>query len=170
MREARELRIRSVDAALKQLRAISLWQFAGLALCIGVIAYPSLGQITTTVVQDTVYHADGTVATGTILVTWPAFVTATGNTVAAGSLSAKISPVGCDDRGAHCSCDCDRTSVDDWILRHREVSAVTAFVVPGVYPTIASYKRSHTQAIAGAMAIHYVLNCFLLARRVVRCG
>ena len=94
MREARELRIRSVDAALKQLRAISLWQFAGLALCIGVIAYPSLGQITTTVVQDTVYHADGTVATGTILVTWPAFVTATGNTVAAGSLSAKISPGG----------------------------------------------------------------------------
>ncbi|MGO8719331.1 MAG: hypothetical protein ACLQMO_08955 [Acidobacteriaceae bacterium] len=46
--------------------------------------------MTTTLVQDTVYHADGTVATGTILVTWPAFVTAGGNTVAAGNLTAKI--------------------------------------------------------------------------------
>lgn len=47
-------------------------------------------QMGTTTVVDTVYHADGTPATGTILVKWNAFVTATGNTVAAGNLSEAI--------------------------------------------------------------------------------
>jgi hypothetical protein len=55
-----------------------------------MIAFPSAAQVTTTVVQDTVYHADGTIATGTILVTWPAFVTASGKTVAAGNITANI--------------------------------------------------------------------------------
>jgi lysophospholipase L1-like esterase len=46
--------------------------------------------IPTTTVQDTVYRADGTAAGGTILISWPAFTTATGRTVAAGSTSATI--------------------------------------------------------------------------------
>jgi hypothetical protein len=63
---------------------------AFMALMIAAATLACWGQVTTTTVQDTVYHADGTVATGTILVTWPAFVTATGNTVAAGNLSVPI--------------------------------------------------------------------------------
>jgi hypothetical protein len=37
-----------------------------------------------------VFNADGSYAAGTILVSWPAFVSATGNTVAAGQLSTQI--------------------------------------------------------------------------------
>ncbi len=46
--------------------------------------------IPTTTVQDTVYRADGTAAGGTVLISWPAFTTATGRTVAAGSTSVTI--------------------------------------------------------------------------------
>jgi trimeric autotransporter adhesin len=47
-------------------------------------------QMTTTTVQDTVYRADGTVAGGTVLVSWSAFTTMGGQAVAAGSTSAAI--------------------------------------------------------------------------------
>ena len=45
---------------------------------------------TTTNVQDTVYRADGTAASGTLLISWPAFTTAGGQPVAAGSTSVKL--------------------------------------------------------------------------------
>lgn len=90
MKETTELGDRSIRAGLKHVPAISLWRFAGLALCVALIVLPSYAQVTTTTVQDTVYHADGTTATGTILVTWPAFVTAGGKTVAAGNLTQNI--------------------------------------------------------------------------------
>ncbi len=44
---------------------------------------PQSGPATTTV-ADTVYLADGTTASGTLIVTWPAFVTAGGTAVAGG--------------------------------------------------------------------------------------
>ena len=80
----------SVRTELKHVPANSLWRLASLALCIALIVLPIRAQVTTTTVQDTVYHADGTTATGTILVTWPAFVTAGGKTVAAGNITANI--------------------------------------------------------------------------------
>ena len=43
-----------------------------------------------TVVADTLYRADGSTAKGTILISWPAFSTADGKPVAAGTLSVKI--------------------------------------------------------------------------------
>lgn len=46
--------------------------------------------VPTTTVQDTVYRADGTAAGGTVLISWPAFTTATGRTVAAGSTSVTL--------------------------------------------------------------------------------
>jgi len=45
---------------------------------------------TTTRVSDVVYRADGSVASGTVLISWPAFTTADGATVTAGSLSVKL--------------------------------------------------------------------------------
>ena len=48
------------------------------------------GTIATTLVSDTVYHADGTAATGTVIVSWGAFTTASGQTVPSGSTSATI--------------------------------------------------------------------------------
>ena len=47
-------------------------------------------QITTTTIQDTVYNADGSVASGTVLVSWTSFSTAANGTVAAGNLTATI--------------------------------------------------------------------------------
>ena len=48
------------------------------------------GTIATTLVSDTVYHADGTAATGTVIVSWGAFTTASGQSVPSGSTSATI--------------------------------------------------------------------------------
>ncbi|MBZ5688198.1 MAG: hypothetical protein LAP86_24545 [Acidobacteriia bacterium] len=55
----------------------------------GVPAAPQSGANTTTV-SDTVFLADGTPAAGTLIITWPAFVTAEGMAVAAGSTSVKL--------------------------------------------------------------------------------
>ena len=90
MKETRERRDRSIITGLKTVPAISLWRSAGLALWLVFTMLPGRAQVSTTTVQDTVYHADGTTATGTILVTWPAFVTASGKTVAAGNITASI--------------------------------------------------------------------------------
>ncbi len=43
-----------------------------------------------TVVIDTLYRADGTPASGTLVISWPAFVSADGKPVAAGSLTVKV--------------------------------------------------------------------------------
>ena len=48
------------------------------------------GTIATTLVSDTVYHADGTPATGTVIVSWSAFTTASGQSVPSGNTSATI--------------------------------------------------------------------------------
>jgi hypothetical protein len=50
--------------------------------------------IPTTQVTDTVYRADGTAAAGTVLISWPAFSTATGASVPAGSTSVTIGAAG----------------------------------------------------------------------------
>lgn len=47
-------------------------------------------QVATTNVEGTVYRADGTTASGTLLVRWPAFSTALHQSVAAGSISTTI--------------------------------------------------------------------------------
>src|SRR5271165_5973214 len=52
-------------------------------LAFGAGPVPQGGPATTTV-ADTVYLADGTTATGTLIITWPAFVTAGGTAVAGG--------------------------------------------------------------------------------------
>lgn len=50
----------------------------------------SYAWVATTLIQDTVYHANGTVATGTLIITWPAFTTAAGEAIPAGNTSAQI--------------------------------------------------------------------------------
>lgn len=47
-----------------------------------------------TTISDTVYRADGTPASGTLLISWPAFTTAAGTPVAAGSTSVTIASGG----------------------------------------------------------------------------
>lgn len=59
-------------------------------ICVAVIPQRVNAQVTTTNVQGTVYLADGSTASGTLLVSWPAFSTALNQSVAAGSISATI--------------------------------------------------------------------------------
>jgi len=56
-----------------------------LTACVAWATGPGL-----TTISDTVYRADGTAASGTVLISWPAFITAEGNSVAAGSKSVVI--------------------------------------------------------------------------------
>ncbi len=53
-------------------------------------ALAQTSSIATTRVTDTVYEANGTTATGTVLVSWPSFTTAGGSSVPAGSTSVVI--------------------------------------------------------------------------------
>lgn len=48
----------------------------------------------TTTIADTVYMADGTPAAGTLIITWPAFVTSNGTAVAGGSTSVSLAANG----------------------------------------------------------------------------
>jgi hypothetical protein len=50
----------------------------------------AMAQVATTTVQDTIYSANGTPASGTVLVSWNAFTTASGASVPAGTTSATI--------------------------------------------------------------------------------
>jgi hypothetical protein len=68
------------------------WILIGVLLA--VMAATAVAQVTTTQVADTIYHADGTVATGTVLISWPAFTTSTGESIASGSTSAVIAAGG----------------------------------------------------------------------------
>lgn len=47
-----------------------------------------------TTISGTVYRADGTAASGTVLISWPSFQSAAGDAVAAGNLSVTIGPLG----------------------------------------------------------------------------
>ena len=47
-----------------------------------------------TTIGGTVYRADGSAASGTVLISWPSFQTAEGDVVAAGNLSVMIGPAG----------------------------------------------------------------------------
>ena len=47
-----------------------------------------------TTISATVYRADGTAASGTVLISWPSFQTAEGDAVAAGNLAVTIGPLG----------------------------------------------------------------------------
>ena len=62
----------------------------GFAMILTIFPYQSRAQISTTTVQGTVYRADGSAAQGTVIVSWPAFSTATNQAVAAGSITANI--------------------------------------------------------------------------------
>jgi hypothetical protein len=59
----------------------------------GAAPAPQGGPVLTSVV-DTVYRADGTVAQGVLVITWPAFVAANGAAVAAGATNVTLGPNG----------------------------------------------------------------------------
>src|ERR1700683_3552707 len=70
----------------RPLGRIFYWLLAVVIAATGrVYAAPQSGPALTSVI-DTVYMADGSEAQGTLVITWPAFVSASGTAVAAGAL------------------------------------------------------------------------------------
>jgi hypothetical protein len=63
---------------------------AAVALLFAALPIHVVAQVTTTTVAGTVYRADGSAASGTLLVSWPAFSTDTDQAIAAGSISTSI--------------------------------------------------------------------------------
>lgn len=77
----------------ERMRAFApVWRVAlGLmALAVAVLPPRVTAQMNTTTVQGTIYRADGTAASGTLLVSWPAFTTPQNQAVAAGNVSTMI--------------------------------------------------------------------------------
>ncbi len=64
------------------------WILIGVLLAVGTAA--GVAQVATTQVADTVYHADGTPAAGSLVISWPAFTTSAGNAIPSGNTSAEI--------------------------------------------------------------------------------
>ena len=68
------------------------WILIGLLLT--ALTATGVAQVATTPVADTIYHADGTAATGTVLISWPAFTTSNGDSIPSGTTSAVIATGG----------------------------------------------------------------------------
>jgi len=61
------------------------------SMIVGTLAgWRAAAQVPTTTVQDTVYYANGTPAQGTVLLSWNAFITANGASIAAGNTSVTL--------------------------------------------------------------------------------
>ncbi|HEY0264189.1 MAG TPA: GDSL-type esterase/lipase family protein [Granulicella sp.] len=74
------------------------WALVGILLAmIGTISPPLAAQVTTTEIADTVYRADGSAASGTVVISWPEFMTATDQSVPAGSTAVVIGADGALD-------------------------------------------------------------------------
>ncbi len=72
-----------------------IWLLAGMLLAVMLaLAPPGGAQVTTTQVADTIYRADGSPAAGSVVISWPEFSTAAGQSVSGGSISATISTGG----------------------------------------------------------------------------
>jgi len=73
-------------------RLFFCWFVLAVAILAG--AAPARAATSRTLIQDVLYHADGTPARGTLLISWPAFTTADGQAIAAGSLTANVAADG----------------------------------------------------------------------------
>ena len=69
-----------------------LFYWALSAMCAALVGFcgSSAGQTSTTTIADTVYLADGTAAAGSLIISWPAFVTSSGTAVAGGTTSVTL--------------------------------------------------------------------------------
>ena len=72
------------------MRRIFTGSALGIALMVAALPAWAGSPVNTTAVEGTVYRADGSIAGGTLLVSWPAFSTASNQAVAAGSISTTI--------------------------------------------------------------------------------
>jgi len=138
-----------------------------------LFAAAALAQVVTTQVTDTIYRADGTPAGGTVLVSWPAFTTPSGQAVASGSTSATLaaggvltvqlapnagaSPIGTYYTAVY-HLDDGRVSREYWVVPVSQspvhISTVRSTVLPTSVAMQTVSKSYVDTAIAAAVAGH----------------
>jgi lysophospholipase L1-like esterase len=151
------------------------WVLAVLLLALpwvtALFSVTALAQVVTTEVTDTVYRADGKTAAGSVLVSWPAFTTATGQAVASGSTSATLasggvldirltpnagaSPIGTYYTAVY-HLDDGRVSREYWVVPASQtpvhISAIRSTVLPTSVAMQTVSKSYVDTAIAAAVA------------------
>jgi hypothetical protein len=90
VRETRNMRNKTYDRWTGSGSFVGRAVFGLSVIAIALLTPRTTAQINTTTVQGTVYRADGTAASGTLLLSWPAFTTPQNQAVAAGNTSAAI--------------------------------------------------------------------------------
>src|SRR5579864_8688066 len=82
------------DAGRRPIGRLFHWTLAVVIAAFGVglpaSAENSSDGVPTTTVSDTVYLADGSMAQGSLIITWPAFVTASGKAISAGNTNTTL--------------------------------------------------------------------------------
>src|ERR1700757_557614 len=81
-----------LESGRRPMGRLFYWALAIVAasgLWISAAGAPQSGAGTTTI-ADTVYMADGTAASGSVIITWPAFVSVSGTAVAGGETSVAL--------------------------------------------------------------------------------
>ncbi|MGD0796695.1 MAG: hypothetical protein ABR910_03135 [Acidobacteriaceae bacterium] len=145
------------------------WMLIGLLLA--AMSAVGVAQVTTTQVADTIYYADGTPAAGTLIISWPAFTTGSGNSIPSGStstvlgtggaLSVQLIPnAGCTPIGSYYTVvyhlDDGSTSQQYWVVPVSSMSIRVSAVENTVLPTsvaMQTVSKSYVDtAIAAAVA------------------
>src|SRR5882762_11430242 len=75
---------------LRNTRTRSMKNLLFISVLLAAIPHLTVAQVTTTTVQGTIYRANGSAATGTLILSWPAFLTIANQAVAAGNVTASI--------------------------------------------------------------------------------
>src|SRR5216683_787857 len=149
------------------------WTLVGMLLAVMTVGAVAQGSIATTTVTDTIYRADGTKATGTVIVSWPAFSNAIGQTVPSGStsvtigagglLSVQLAPnAGATPIGSYYTAvyhlDDGSVSREFWVIPSSQVpvhlSAVKSTVLPTSVAMQTVSKAYVDTAIAAAVSGH----------------
>jgi hypothetical protein len=123
------------------------------------------GQVPTTLIEDTIYHADGTYASGTLLITWPAFATSTGQAIPAGNLTAQIGANGAVSLSLTPNIGATPAGTYYSVIYHLDDGTVSKeyWVVPNVTQTTITAMRSEVMpaSIAMQMASQTYINNLL---------
>ncbi len=143
----------------------------------------STGAIATTQVTDTVYRGDGTAATGTVIVSWQAFTTVSGESVPSGTTSAAITAgalslqlvpnAGSTPMGTYYTAvyhlDDGTVSREYWVVPVSQVPVQVSAIESTVLPTsvaMQTVSKSYVDtAIAAAVTGHPLEVPILMLRR-----
>ena len=109
----------------------------------------------TTRVNDTVYRADGLPASGTLVISWPAFTTSAGEAVAAGRMNVAIGPNGLVDVALVPNTDSTPASYYTIVIRSDDgVTTTEYWVVPST--TSATVAAVRSKVVPTSVAAQFV--------------